>query len=84
MLTRWIARSEVVAEAATEYNTGVEYEYEYRVAEYEYDEVRKSGSQEVRKSEPGRAPKDGYRSPNSCQLADSEFVCICLRCSVQR
>ncbi|TWU43535.1 hypothetical protein Q31b_25760 [Novipirellula aureliae] len=54
MLTRWIARSEVVAEAATEYNAGVEYEYRVAEYEYEYDEVRKSGSQEVRKSEPCR------------------------------
>ena len=53
MLTRLIARSDVVAEPVTEYNAGIEYEYEYREAEYEYDEGRKP--------EPGRAPKDGLR-----------------------
>ena len=37
MLTRLIARGDVVAEPPTEYNAGVEYEYEYRDAEYEYD-----------------------------------------------
>ena len=53
MLTRLIARSDVVAEPAAQYNAGVEYKYEYREAEYEYDESRKP--------EPGRAPKDGLR-----------------------
>ncbi|TWU44954.1 hypothetical protein Q31b_01250 [Novipirellula aureliae] len=53
MLTRMIARSDLVAESATEYNAGVEYKYEYRDAEYEYDEVRKP--------EPSRPPKDGYQ-----------------------
>ena len=37
MLTRLIARSEVVSEPSAEYNAGVEYKYEYREAEYEYD-----------------------------------------------
>jgi len=35
MLTRLIARSNTVAESATEYNAGIE--YEYRDAEYEYE-----------------------------------------------
>lgn len=48
ILTRLIARSDVVAEPAAQYNAGVEYKYEYREAEYEYDESRKP--------EPGRAP----------------------------
>ena len=38
MLTRLIARSEVVAESEPQYNAGIEYEYEYREAEYEYDD----------------------------------------------
>ncbi|WP_146524692.1 four helix bundle protein [Novipirellula artificiosorum] len=45
MLTRLIARSDVVAES------GSEYKYEYREAEYEYGEGRKP--------EPSRAPEDG-------------------------
>ena len=36
MLTRLIARSDVVAETGTEYNAGVE--YEYRDAEYEFEQ----------------------------------------------
>jgi len=51
MLTRLIARSNVVAESATEYNAGVE--YEYRDAEYEHKVDKKP--------EPCRAPKDGLR-----------------------
>ncbi|GAA5504866.1 hypothetical protein [Novipirellula caenicola] len=39
MLTCLIACSDTVAESALEYNAGVE--YEYRDAEYEYDEGRK-------------------------------------------
>ncbi|TWU44950.1 hypothetical protein Q31b_01210 [Novipirellula aureliae] len=50
-----IARSDVVADSATEYNAGVEYKYEYREAEYEYEYEY----DEVRNPEPGRAPKDG-------------------------
>ncbi|EMI15954.1 S23 ribosomal protein [Rhodopirellula maiorica SM1] len=60
MLTRLIARSDVVGEPAVEYNAGVEYKYEYRYAEYEYDESRKP--------EPGRAPKEvlrGFTNGNS-------------------
>jgi four helix bundle protein len=43
MLTRLIARSDVVAESVAKYATGAEYEYrdaeyEYRDAEYEYEE----------------------------------------------
>jgi len=53
MLTRLIARSDVVSEPATDYNAGAEYKYEYREAEYEYDECRKP--------EPSRAPEDGLR-----------------------
>ena len=53
MLTRLIARSEVVAEPTAEYNAKVEYKYEYHEAEYDYDESRKP--------EPSRAPKDGLR-----------------------
>ena len=48
MLTRLIARSDVVAETGTEYNAGVE--YEYRDAEYEYE-------QDEDKPEPRIAPK---------------------------
>ena len=47
MLTRLIARSDVVAESGAVYNAGVE--YEYREAEYEYEDDRKP--------EPSRAPK---------------------------
>ena len=39
MLTRLIARSDVVTESGVKYNAGIE--YEYRDAEYEYDEDRK-------------------------------------------
>ncbi|EMI21756.1 S23 ribosomal protein [Rhodopirellula maiorica SM1] len=58
MLTRLIARSDVVAESGAEYNTALEYEYrnaeyEYREAEYKYEEGRKP--------ELGRAPTDGLR-----------------------
>ena len=53
MLTRLIARGDVVAEAPTEYNAGVEYEYRDAEYEYKYDEGRKP--------EPGRAPEDGLR-----------------------
>ena len=55
MLTRLIARSDVVAESETEYNAGFdgEYEYEYRDAEYEYDEDVKP--------EQSHAPEDGLR-----------------------
>ena len=57
MLTRLIARSDVVAESGTEYNTAIEYEYREAEYEYKYDEGRKP--------EPGRAPKDGLRGfPN--------------------
>ena len=38
MLTRLIARSEVVSESQSEYNSGIE--YEYRDAEYKYEESR--------------------------------------------
>ena len=38
MLTRLIARSDIASEPRTEYNPGIEYEYEYRGAEYEYDD----------------------------------------------
>jgi hypothetical protein len=39
MLTRWIQRTDRVAEEVVEY--GYEYEYEYRDAEYEYEASRK-------------------------------------------
>ncbi len=55
MLTRLIARSDVVAEPVTEYNAGIEYEYREAEYEYEYDTT------EGRKPEPSRAPKDGLR-----------------------
>ena len=51
MLTRLIARSDVVAESEAEYNTGIKYKYEYRDAEYEYDQGGKP--------EQSRAPEDG-------------------------
>ena len=51
MLTRLIARLNVVAEPGTEYNADIEYEYEYREAECEYE---KDG-----KPESGLVPKDG-------------------------
>ena len=51
MLPRLIARSDTVSESPAEYHAGTE--YEYRDAEYEYDEGRKP--------EPGRAPKDGLK-----------------------
>jgi hypothetical protein len=35
MLTRWIARADVVAEPAIAYNAAIE--HEYREAEYEYE-----------------------------------------------
>jgi hypothetical protein len=38
MLTRLIARSDVVAEPRTDYNAGVEYEYRDAECEYKYDE----------------------------------------------
>ncbi len=50
MLTRLIARSDVVAETGTKYNAGVE--YEYRHAEYEYEYERDED-----KPEPRIAPK---------------------------
>ena len=53
MLTRLIVRSDVVAGSETEYNAGVDDEYEYRDAEYEYDEVVKP--------EQSHAPEDGLR-----------------------
>jgi len=53
MLTRLIARGNVVAETPTEYDAGVEYEYRDAEYEYKYDDGRKP--------EPGRAPKDGLR-----------------------
>ena len=53
MLTRLIARSDVVAELGIEYNPGTEYEYREAEYEYKYDEGRKP--------EPSRAPEDGLR-----------------------
>ena len=53
MLTRLIARGDVIAEPPTQYNAGIE--YEYRDAEYEYK------YEEDRKPEPSRAPQDGWR-----------------------
>ena len=53
MLTQLISCLNVVAEPETSYNTAIDYEYEYRDAEYEYDEGRKP--------EPSRAPEDGLR-----------------------
>jgi four helix bundle protein len=53
MLTRLIARSDVVGETAAEYNAG--FKYEYRDAEYEYKYDKDA------KPEPSRAPKDGLR-----------------------
>jgi hypothetical protein len=49
MLTRLIARSDVVSESPTEYNAAAD-EYEYRDAEYEYEEDKEP--------EPRNAPKD--------------------------
>ena len=40
MLTRLISRLNTVAEAESSYNTAIDYEYEYRDAEYEYDDSR--------------------------------------------
>ncbi|EMI15840.1 hypothetical protein RMSM_07239 [Rhodopirellula maiorica SM1] len=51
MLTRLFASLDVVAEPAADYDASVE--YEYREAEYEYDEGKIP--------EPGRAPEDGLR-----------------------
>ena len=51
MLTRLIARSDVVAEPGTEYNAGIEYEYEYREAEYEYGDRNKPEPSDA--TEPG-------------------------------
>ena len=42
MLTHLISRLNVVAEPETSYNTAIDYEYEYRDAEYEYDEGREA------------------------------------------
>jgi four helix bundle protein len=53
MLTRLIARSDVVTESGVKYNAGIEYEYRDAEYEYKYDEDRKP--------EPGHAPKDGLR-----------------------
>ncbi|EMI21734.1 S23 ribosomal protein [Rhodopirellula maiorica SM1] len=53
MLTRLIARSDVVAESGAEYDTALE--YEYRNAEYEYK------YEEGREPKPGRAPTEGLR-----------------------
>ena len=50
MLTRLIARSEVVSESPVEYDAAIE--YEYRDAEYEYDRD---------KPEPSRAPEYASR-----------------------
>ena len=50
MLTRLIARSDVVSESSTEYNAADE--YEYRDAEYEYEH------EEDKEPEPRNAPKD--------------------------
>ncbi|WP_436714905.1 hypothetical protein U8335_19115 [Roseiconus lacunae] len=52
MLTRLIARGDVVVEAAAAYNSGGE--YEYRDAEYEYKYDRD-------KPEPSREPKYASR-----------------------
>jgi four helix bundle protein len=57
MLTRLIARSDVVSKSSTEYNAADEYEYrdaeyEYRDAEYEYEH------EEDQEPEPRNAPKD--------------------------
>ncbi len=52
MLTRLIARSDVVAETGTKYDAGVEYEYRHAEYEYERDED---------KPEPRIAPK--YATP---------------------
>jgi len=55
MLTRLIARSDVVSESSAEYNSTDE--YEYREAEYEYEHEEEP--------EPSRAPEPGLRpSPN--------------------
>ena len=56
MLTRLIARSDVVAEGETQYDA--DGEYEYRVAEYEYEH-------EDEEPEPSRAPKDGLQGFSS-------------------
>ena len=48
MLTRLIARADVVSESSTDYNPAVE--YEYRDAEYEYEH-------EEEEPEPSRAPE---------------------------
>jgi len=41
MLTRLLARSDVVAESGAEYNAADEYEYRDAECEYKYDEDRK-------------------------------------------
>ena len=53
MLTRLIARGDVVAETPTQYSAEVEYEYRDAEYEYKYDQCRKP--------EPSRAPKDGLQ-----------------------
>ncbi len=51
MLTRLIARSDVVAEPGTKYNAGSEYEYREAEAEYEYDDRNKPAPSDA--TEPG-------------------------------
>ena len=53
MLTRLIARSDVVSESSTEYNAADE--YEYRDAEYEYEQKPED------EPEPSRAPEPALR-----------------------
>jgi four helix bundle protein len=52
MLTRLIARSDVVSESSTEYNVADEYEYRDAEYEYEYEHEEEKGP------EPRNAPKD--------------------------
>jgi hypothetical protein len=44
MVTRLISRLNVVAEPQSSYSTGIEYEHEYRGAEYEYDQGKRPES----------------------------------------
>jgi hypothetical protein len=53
MLTRLLSRLSVVAEPETRCNTAIDYDYEYRDAEYEYGKRRKP--------EPSGALEDGLR-----------------------
>lgn len=59
MLTRSLARTDLVAESDVDYNVDVE--YEYRDAEYEYGHEKEP--------EPRNAPKDASRFSRSISTA---------------